>query len=452
MAVLEHADADGSPAAVAGLVECALREAPVEQYGGPSGGDKQAVALLHLAAGMGGAEGAAVLARAAPCADDGRVLAAIAYRAEPPVQAEVAAAAVAAFRAVEQHEAGAVVHLVTLAGLGDEAVLLAEAAEAGRRQPAKLGDLARGEMRSFWPHVAMPVPATTASALWELTRNWGGSPRLELRARLAPCLPAGQRAPTIHAVLDEIGRMVDGHGASASVGHALAALAPHLDPVDIEVAAGLLPHLASPWVVEAVALRQLELGKSVDPAFALLERLREGPGYWYWDAMAQALALREDRELADALADHLEARDDSPASHFIEAHAQSLARGLDTHRLLAIVAAMAPEESVLGRGALAPYLPARRDELLAEALATADSLSPCQANMHIFVSCAPWLSERDAKWVLARLLGMHTCRGEVLIGDDGPYLFPGVAQLVPLLNRLGGTATLLETAQIVASL
>ena len=84
------------------------------------------------------------------------------------------------------------------------------------------------------------------------------------------------------------------------------------------------------------------------------------------------------------------------------------------------------------------------------ALATADSLEPFHANLHIFVASAPWLSEEDAKWVLEELLGMPSCHGNALIGDDGPYLYPGVAQLVPLLNRLGGAATLLETARVVA--
>jgi hypothetical protein len=451
---LHAAEVEGMPAAVAELVACALTNAPVEPYGGPTLGDRRALALLRLAASLGRADGADALARAASCADDGRVLAAIAYRAVPPLQPKVVAQAGAALRAIERDYPGAVVYLVTLAGFGDEAALLAEAAAAGRQSPKVLGDLARGEMCALWPLVAMPAPATTAQALWKLTRDWEAWPRLELRVRLAPCLPSKDRSAAIRAAFEDLRRTVDGQGARQGCANALTVLAPHLAVAEVDVATAMLPRLDSVAAAQAVALRQLELGGSVEQALALIEGFREScQSHGYWRAVTRALGLTKDQVLAEALAGHLEARDDSRGALFIEAHAEAFARGLDTERLLAMVAAMTPERRVLSLGALAPHLPARRDELLAEALTIAESLDPYEANLHVFVGSARWLPEPAAKWVLARLVSLPPYRGGLLIGDDGdPHELPGLVQLVPLLRRLGGTATLSATAQVVASL
>jgi hypothetical protein len=49
------------------------------------------------------------------------------------------------------------------------------------------------------------------------------------------------------------------------------------------------------------------------------------------------------------------------------------------------------------------------------------------------------------------LLGLPNYYGKVLTGDEASgYEIPGVVQLVPLLEVLGGAATLSATARVVA--
>ena len=448
---LEHVDSSDLPAAVAALVRCALLELRSERWGAFTIGDTRAVALLYLANELSGDERDRVLAWAAEHAEDGRVLAAIAGRMKPSLRATAVRDSIASFRAAERIDHGAAVHLVTLAGLCEEqeALLLAEAAAAGLSRPTMLGDLARGQVEIFWPHFATPIPPTSAAALWAQTNDWEVLPRLHLRARLAPRLPAAERASAIEASLDEIREMTEADEEPLAVATDLVVLAPHLDLAAIEVAVALLPRLASPAAVEAIALRQLELGESIEDTLALLDRV--GQSYTYWPTVARALAARENSVLAAALGDHLETLGDKKASWFIEEHAASLTRGLDSRRLFAIIAPMAPAENLLSRASLAPHLP-QRDDMLTEALATGFTLNPYGANLHAFIPCAQWLPEVGARKVLATLLGLHSRLGGLLVGDEGsPNEYPGIAQLVPLLNRLGGAATLEAVARVVAS-
>jgi hypothetical protein len=320
--------------------------------------------------------------------------------------------------------------------------LIAEASDAGRERPATIGDLARGDMSSFWPHVGGRIGATDAEKLWQHALDWPARARLSLNARIATCLPELRIEDAERELLRDL--------ATASVDSRTHAdfrqLASTLSPTNVDDAVALVERLGG-FSVPPLIARCLEIEDRISDAVSMLATIADTP--WYWPTVAAVIAQVEHAELADALKAHLFTVPPWKASLFIEDHGPALARAIPADDLYALTRAMEPQDLVRSLGALIPFV-ASRDAWLAEAWENILELPSWSSNAYALIPCARWLRDEDAFELFELLLETHELFGSALVGADGsPDEVPGIWQLVPLIERVGGAAALEEVVVVL---